>query len=64
MARRFLQFVNSRTGDRAEAPGKVEITGKSEREIERLIDPDLWDFVWRDALGKPPSITITGYKGS
>jgi hypothetical protein len=36
MTRKFLQFVNSRTGERAENPGKVEITGKSEREIERL----------------------------
>ena len=34
--RRFLQFVNSKTGERAESPGKVEVTGKSERDIERI----------------------------
>ena len=36
MERKFLQFVNSRTGERAENPGKVEITGKSEREVEKI----------------------------
>jgi hypothetical protein len=34
--RRFLQFANWRTGERAENPGKVEITGKSEREVEKI----------------------------
>lgn len=34
--RKYLQFVNCRTGERAENPGKVEITGKSEREVERI----------------------------
>lgn len=34
--RRYLQFVNSKTGERAENPGKIDITGKSEREIEKI----------------------------
>lgn len=34
---RYLQFVNYRTGERAENPGKIDVTGKSEREIERIL---------------------------
>lgn len=34
--RRYLQFKNCRTGECAENPGKIDVTGKSEREIERL----------------------------
>ena len=33
MARKFLQFKNWKTGD---TDSKIEVTGKSEREIERL----------------------------
>jgi hypothetical protein len=36
MKRRYLQFVNSETGERAENPGKVDVTGKSERQIEKI----------------------------
>jgi hypothetical protein len=36
MKRRYLQFVNSTTGERAENPGKVDVTGKSDREIEKI----------------------------
>lgn len=34
--KRYLQFVNRRTDERAENPGKIDVTGKSEREIERI----------------------------
>jgi hypothetical protein len=36
MKRRYLQFVNSETGERAINPGKIDVTGKSERQIEKL----------------------------
>jgi len=34
--KRYLQFVNHKTGERAENPGKVDVTGKGEREVERI----------------------------